>query len=89
MSLPLLIFILPLISSIICLICIIFKENRKAEVISSLIISFAAVLSIFCYLKINSFVGVYEVYNWISLEKINFNIAVLYDPLTAIMFSKY
>ena len=86
MSLPLLIFILPLISSIICLICIIFKENRKAEVISSLIISFAAVLSIFCYLKINSFVGVYEVYNWISLEKINFNIAVLYDPLTAIMF---
>ena len=56
------------------------------KIISSFLLTIAAILSIFCYVKINSYVGVYELYRWINLGEINVNISILYDPLTAIMF---
>ncbi|MBF97074.1 MAG: NADH-quinone oxidoreductase subunit L [Pelagibacterales bacterium] len=83
---PIFIFFLPLLSTFICFLCVLFKENRKAEILSSLLISIAAFLSILCYLKINVFVGNYNIYNWINLGNIELKLSVFYDPLTAIMF---
>ena len=86
MSLPIIIFLLPLLSTTLCFFCIILKDNNKAEIISSILVSIAAVLSIFCYLEINSFIGTYNIYNWINLGNIQLKFSVFYDPLTAIMF---
>ena len=86
MSLPIIIFLLPLLSTILCFFCIVLKDKTKAGIISSSLISIAAILSIFCYLKINSFSGIYHIYNWISLGGLKLNFSVFYDPLTAIMF---
>ena len=55
MSLPVLIFLLPIFSSFICFLCIIFKNNKIAENASSFLLTIAAILSIFCYVKINSY----------------------------------
>ena len=60
MSIPIIIFLLPLLSTILCFFCIILKDNNKAEIISSILVSIAAILSIFCYLEINSFIGTYK-----------------------------
>ena len=86
MNLPVIIFILPLISTIICALLIILRDKNKAGTISSTIISISALLSIFCYLKLNDFVGNYDIYSWIKLGNLNINFSVFYDPLTAIMF---
>ena len=86
MSLPLLILALPIFSTLICLVCIIYKENRKAEIVSSSILSATALLSIFCYINIESFYGSYYIFNWVKILNFSFDFAVLYDPLTAIMF---
>ena len=80
------ILLLPLISSIFCATCVIFSQQRKAELISSMLISITAILSIFCYLNMETYLGDYLIYNWINLNEINVNFAILYDPLTAIMF---
>ena len=86
MSLPVLIFFLPIFSSFICFLCIIFKNKKIAENASSFLLTIAAILSIFCYVKINSYIGVYELYRWINIGTTNVNFSILYDPLTAIMF---
>ena len=52
---------------------------------SSLLLTIAAILSIFCYTKINSY-KVYNLYRWINFSATNVNFSILYDPLTAIMF---
>ncbi|MEC8100134.1 MAG: NADH-quinone oxidoreductase subunit L [Pseudomonadota bacterium] len=83
---PVLILLLPIFSSFICFLCIIFKNNKIAESISSFLLTIGAILSIFCYLKINSYTGVYELYTWMNLGAMNVNFSILYDPLTAIMF---
>ena len=86
MNLPIIIFILPLLSTIICALLIILRDKNKAGTISSTIISISALLSIFCYLKLNEFAGNYNIYSWIKLGNLNINFSVFYDPLTAIMF---
>ena len=86
MSLPVIIFFLPLISTVLCTLCIIFKDNNKAGIISSCLISIAALLSIFCYIKLISYAGNYNIYEWLKLDNVKLNFSVFYDPLTAIMF---
>ena len=86
MSLPVIIFFLPLISTVLCSLCIIFKDNNKAGIISSCLISIAALLSIFCYIKLISYAGNYNIYEWLKLDNVKLNFSVFYDPLTAIMF---
>ena len=86
MSLPVIIFFLPLLSTLLCTICILFRDNNKAGIISSCLISIAALLSIFCYVELSSYAGNYYIYNWLKLENVNINFSVFYDPLTAIMF---
>ena len=67
MSLPILIFLLPIFSSFICLLCIIFNNNKVAEYVSSLLLSIASILSIFCYTKISTYTGVYNLYTWLNI----------------------
>ncbi len=86
MNLVYLIVLLPLISSIICSVCIVLAEQKKAEIISSSLLFITAVLSIFCYINLDSYNGEYLIYNWLNIREIKINFAILYDPLTAIMF---
>ncbi len=86
MSLPILIFLLPIFSSFICLLCIIFSNNKVAEYLSSLLLSIASILSIFCYTKISTYTGVYNLYTWLNIGETELKFSIFYDPLTAIMF---
>ena len=86
MSLPVFIFLLPLFSSFICMLCIIFNNNKVAENLSSLFIGIASILSIFSYSKITTYAGNYELYNWLDIGVGKLSLSILYDPLTAIMF---
>ena len=86
MSLPILIFLLPIFSSFICFLCIIFNNNKVAEYLSSLLLSIASILSIFCYTKISTYTGLYNIYTWLNIGETELKFSIFYDPLTAIMF---
>ena len=86
MSLPVFIFLLPALSSFICLLCIIFKNDKVAQNISSLFLSIASVLSIYCYTKIIDYTGTYKLYDWLNIGVSKLSFSIFYDPLTAIMF---
>ena len=83
---PVTIFFLPLISTFLCLLCIIFKDNKKAGIISSVLMGFAAILSFYCYQEIESLTANYHIYNWVKIEDVDLKFSVFYDPLTAVMF---
>ena len=83
---PVFIFLLPALSSFICLFCIIFKNNKVAQNISSFFLSIASILSIYCYTKISDYTGTYELYDWLNIGVSKLSFSIFYDPLTAIMF---
>ena len=86
MNLALFVLILPLLGSLISAICIIGSQNKKAEYISTVFLFLAALASIYIYINIETFKGIFIIYNWINFAQINLNFSIFLDPLTAIMF---
>ena len=86
MYLPCITLFLPLIGCIISVVCIIFNEQKKAELFSSLIMILTAFLSVVSYLRIDSLKENFLIYNWINSNLLSIDLSILFDPLTAIMF---
>ncbi len=86
MNLPLIIVFLPLFGCLISAICIIFNEQKKAELYSSILMIITAILSIVSYLNIDYYLGNFFIYNWIKSAEFSIDFSILYDPLTAVMF---
>ncbi len=86
MNLVSLVLLLPLTGSIFAGLCILRAENRKAEIVTTILLSITAFLSIYIYFNINQFQGTLILYNWISFSNTSLNFSILLDPLTSIMF---
>jgi NADH-quinone oxidoreductase subunit L len=86
MNLVTLTLFLPLIGSLFSGLCIIYSLHRKAELVSTGLLMFSALSSIYLYLNIDSYSETIILYNWLSFSDINLNLSILFDPLTAVMF---
>ena len=87
MSLSELVVLLPLLGSISAAICIIFDANRKAELISTSLVTVSAIISVFLFLNLDNYNGNQVVYEWLKVGvNSSLNLSVKLDPLSSVMF---
>ena len=67
MGLSELVVLLPLLGSISAAICIIFDANRKAELISTSLVTVSAIISVFLFLNLDNYNGNQVVYEWLKV----------------------
>ena len=68
---------MPLLSAILSLFFIFTNKQKYAEVISSAAVSISAILSIYAYIHLETYMGIYQIYNWLQLENIKINFAIV------------
>ena len=71
MNLITLTLFLPLIGSIFSGLCIIYNFHRKAEIVSTVLLIFSALSSIYLYLNIDNYSDTIILYNWLNFSDIN------------------
>ncbi len=83
---PIVVVLFPLLGALIASICIVFKYHKFAEVVTSIFMVFSAVMSIALYINLPDSVSLQIISEWITLNQDTIYWAILYDPLSAIMF---
>ena len=87
MGLSELVVLLPLLGSISAAICVIFDANRKAELISTSLVTVSAIISVFLFLNLDNYNGNQVVYEWLKVGvNSSLNLSVKLDPLSSVMF---